>query len=103
MSIDDSCLALHTVKIIHVDRGQIADQYYQNSQTNRRFIIGHSQDKEHKHLPIQILEEMREGNEVGVDGKQHQFDGHQQDDQILPVQEQADHADAEKHSGQDEG
>ena len=56
-----------------MNRGQIAEQNNQNGQTDCRFGSGHSQNKEHKHLPVQILQEMREGNKVRVDGKQHQL------------------------------
>lgn len=51
---------------------------------------------------VQILKEMREGNKVRINGKQHQFNGHQQNDQVFPVQEKANHADAKKHHNQHE-
>ncbi len=85
-----------------MDRGQITEQYNQDSQANCRFGSSHSQNKEHEHLPVQILQEMREGDKVGVHCQQHQFDSHQKNDQVLPVQEKTDHADAEQNSGQDE-
>ncbi|MPN23319.1 hypothetical protein SDC9_170707 [bioreactor metagenome] len=45
---------------------------------------------------------MREGDEVHIDREQHQFDRHQQDDQVLPVEEDADHADREQDRAKDQ-
>src|SRR5690606_38469030 len=42
----------------------------------------------------------REGDEVDVHREQHQLDAHQQDDHVLPVEEDAGHADAEQHGGE---
>src|SRR5688500_15107878 len=39
---------------------------------------------------------MREGDEVQVDGEQHELDRHQQHDDVAPVEEDAHHADREQ-------
>src|SRR5690349_18447923 len=45
---------------------------------------------------------MREGDEVQVHCQQHQFDGHQQDDDVLTVQENTDHRDREQDRAEDQ-
>ena len=43
-----------------------------------------------------ITEELREGDKVDVDGEQHQLDRHQNDDDVLAIDENARHADGEE-------
>jgi hypothetical protein len=45
---------------------------------------------------------MRERDKVHVHRQKHQFDRHQQDDHILPVQENTDDTDGEQNRPQDE-
>src|SRR5207244_6801158 len=53
-------------------------------------------------LSRQVAEMMRERDEVHVDGEQHQLDRHQQDDEVLAVEEDADHPDRKEQRPQDE-
>src|SRR5262249_24456670 len=69
---------------------------------DRRLRRGHREDEEHEHLPGQVVQEMREGDEVHVDGEQHQLDRHQQHDEVLAVEEDADHADREEEPPEDQ-
>ena len=46
--------------------------------------------------PAMSSEVVREGDEVEVDGEQHQLDRHQQHDQVLAVEEDADHRQREQ-------
>ena len=54
----------------------------------------HRQDEEHEHLAVDVAEVARERDEVEIDREQHQLDAHQQHDDVLAVQEDAGHADA---------
>ena len=85
-----------------MDALQVAEQHDQDGQADRRFGGGHGQNEEDEDLPGQVAQIMRKGHEIHVDRKQHQFDGHHQDEQILPVQEDADHADREQDRAQDQ-
>ena len=76
-----------------MDGLQVAEQHDENCQADRCLRGGYGHDKKNEYLPRQILQVMRKGDEVDVDRQQHQFDGHQDDDQILPVQENTNNAD----------
>jgi hypothetical protein len=39
---------------------------------------------------VQITQVVGKSHEIHVDREQHQLNGHQQDDQVLPIQEDAD-------------
>jgi hypothetical protein len=43
---------------------------------------------------------VREGDEVQVHGEQHQLDRHEQDDHVLPVEEDPHHAEREENRAQ---
>src|SRR5690606_35748738 len=48
-------------------------------------------------LPDEVAERGGEGHEIQVHREQDQLDRHQDDDDVLPVQEDAEHADREQH------
>lgn len=83
-----------------MDALEVTEQHDQNGQTYRGFSSSNSQDEENENLAGEILEEMGKRDEIHVDRKQHQLDGHQQDDQVFPVKEDADDADCEKNRTQ---
>ena len=80
--------------------GAVAEQHHQDRQADGRFGRRHRQDEEHEDLPGHVAQVMREGDEVHVDRQQHQLDGHQQHDQVLAVQEDADHRQREQDAAQ---
>ena len=63
-----------------MDALEVAEQNDQDRQTDCRLGRGHGQDEEDEYLPGQITQKMRKSHEIHVDRKEHQFDGHQQDD-----------------------
>jgi hypothetical protein len=48
-------------------------------------------------LAVHVTQIVREGHEVHVHGQQHQLDGHEQNNQVLAVQKNADHGQCEQH------
>src|SRR6267143_3066451 len=90
------------VEVFDVDGVQVAEQDNENRQPDGRLGGGHGEDEEHEHLPGDVAEEVREGDEVQVDRQQHQLDRHQQHDQVAAVEEDADHADREEDRAQHE-
>src|SRR5690606_8111049 len=94
--------ALQRVDFGDVDRAPVAEQRDQDRQADRGLGRGHGEDEEHEHLPRGVAELARERDEVDVHRQQHQLDAHQQDDHILPVEEDAGHADAEQRGGERE-
>ena len=63
---------------------------------------GDGQDEEHEDLPRHVAQVARERDEIEVDREQHELDGHEQDDDVLPVEEDARHADGEQDGAQHE-
>src|SRR6266850_7647302 len=88
------------IQVFDVDTVDVAEQHHQDGEADRRLRGGHRQDEEHEHLPGDVAEEVREGDEVEIHREQHQLDRHQQHDQVAPVEEDADHADREEDRGQ---
>jgi hypothetical protein len=43
---------------------------------------------------------VREGNEVQINGQQHQFQRHQQNNDVLAIQENANHANSKQDGSQ---
>ncbi len=80
--------------------GLVAEQQHQDGQANGRLGRRHRQNEEHENLAVQIAQVVGEGHEVHVDRQQHQLDGHQQNNQILSVQENADHRQREQNRAQ---
>mmetsp|Transcript_8082 Transcript_8082/g.15724 ORF Transcript_8082/g.15724 Transcript_8082/m.15724 type:complete len:236 (+) Transcript_8082:2683-3390(+) len=89
--------ALQRVEFLDIDAGPVAEQHDQDGQADGRLGRRDGQDEEHEDLAAHVAEVVREGDEVQVDRQQHQLDGHQQHDQVLAVQEDADHRQREQH------
>src|SRR3712207_8885549 len=53
-------------------------------------------------FPYTTLFRSREGDEVDVDGEEDQLDGHQDDDDVLAVQEDSEHPEGEQDRGDGE-
>ena len=93
-------LAFQHVKILDVDRSLGAEQHNQDGEADGRFGSSNRQNEKYKYLPVRVAEEAGEGNKVKVRRQQHQFDTHQQQDDILPIQENAGDADHKQDSRQ---
>src|SRR5271165_221889 len=89
-------LALQRIEIFDVDAAPLAEQHDQYRQPNGRFGRGDAQYEEYEYLPVDIAQEPRERDEIEIDGQQHQFDAHQQDDDVLAIQEHPGHGDREQ-------
>ena len=74
----------------------------EDGQTNGSFGSGHREDEEHEYLSVQVAQPVREGDKVEVHRQQHEFDAHEQQDDVLPVEEDASHRDAEQDAGQEQ-
>lgn len=91
---------LEGVEIFRIDAGLVAEQKHQDRQTDGRLGRCHCQDEEHEHLSVHVTQIAGEGHEVHVDGQEHQLDGHQQHDQVLAVQKNANDGEREQHGAQ---
>src|SRR6266704_1250431 len=88
--------ALHQVDVLDRDRAAIAVISDQNGEPDGRFRRRHGEHQQRVDLADQIAEKGREGDEVDVDREQDQLDRHQDDDDVLPIEEDAKNAEREQ-------
>jgi hypothetical protein len=79
---------------------QVAEQHHQNGQADGRFRRRDGEDEEHEDLSVDIAQVMRKRDEVHVHRQQHQLNGHQQNDHVFAVEENAQHADGKQDAAQ---
>src|SRR6476659_3423784 len=91
--------ALHQVDVLDRDRAAIAVVGDQNCKANGGFGGRHGQHQQREHLAHQVAEKGREGDQIDVDREQDQLDRHQNDDDVLPVEEDPENADREQDGG----
>src|SRR5258707_8708286 len=90
-------LALHRADIFDLDGAAITEIHHEEGEPDRR--LGR-RDRQHQHgedLADDVALEDREGHEVDVDREQHQLDAHQDDDDVLSVQENTQDSEREQH------
>src|SRR3954468_4054383 len=88
--------AFHLVDVFDRDGAAVAEIDHQDREPDRG--LG-GRDRQHEHgeqLADHVVQEGREGDEVQVDGEQDQLDRHQDDDDVLPVQEDAEDPEREQ-------
>src|SRR6266478_8145932 len=81
--------ALHQIDVFNRDRAAVAEVNHQHGKTDRSFRGGDREHDQRKHLADDIAEEGRERYQIEVDGEQDQLDRHQDDDDVLTVEEDA--------------
>ncbi len=91
--------ALHQIDVFDRDRTAVAIEHHQHGQADRRFRRRHGQHQQREHLSDDVIEERRERHQVDVDGEQDQLDRHQDDDDVLAVEENAENAQREQDGG----
>src|SRR3546814_5327958 len=79
------------------DGAASAEIDYQNREPERRLAGGDGQYEHRDDLPDKIAERGAERDEIDVHRQQDQLDRHQDDDDILAVDEDAEHAEREEH------
>src|SRR5271169_5523475 len=94
--------SLELIELLDIDRADVAEEQHQDREPDGRLRGGAGEDEEDEYLPGGIAEETREGDEVEVDGEQHQLDGHEHDEHVAPVEENPDHADREQDRPEDQ-
>src|ERR1700753_2216218 len=94
--------ALHFIDVFNRDRTAVAEIDHQARQADRRFRRCDGQHEHDEDLTEQVAQEGGEGDEIDADRQQDQFDRHQDDDDVLPVQEDAHDADDEDQRTDDQ-
>src|SRR3954468_19956188 len=88
--------ALHQIDVLNRDRAAVAEIDHQDGKTDRGFSGRDGEHQEREDLPDDVAEEGRERHEVDVDREQDQLDRHQDDDDVLAIQEDAEDAEREQ-------
>src|SRR5579872_6101230 len=91
--------AFHHVDVLDRDRAAIAVEGNHDGEPDRRLGGGNGEHDQRIDLPDEIAEERGEGDEVEIDGEQDQLDRHQDDDDVLAVDEDAENAEREQNRG----
>src|SRR3954471_13145772 len=88
---------LHLMDIVDRDRAAAAEVDDEDGEPDRRFARGDGEDEHREDLADHVAEEGGEGDEVDVDAQEDELDRHQDDDDVLAVQKDAEHAEHEQH------
>src|SRR4029079_6190304 len=89
-------LALHQINVFNRDRTAVAEIDHQHRKADRCFGRGDCQHQQREHLADDVAKEGRERHQVDVDGEQDQLDRHQDDDDVLAIQEDAEDPEREQ-------
>src|SRR5690606_24379027 len=92
--------ALHRVDVFDGDRAADTEEGDEDRQPDRCLGSRDREDEQGKDLPHEISEGRRERHEIDIHREQDQFDRHQDDDHVLAVEEDAEHAHREHHGGE---
>ena len=94
----EAAIGLAILVVYFRNRGTIAVEEIndQDGQPDGGLGSGHGQHEQRKDLPHQIAQIYGKGDEVDVHRQQDQFHRHQDDDDVLAVQENAQHPDGEQ-------
>src|SRR6201994_576038 len=94
--LDHRALALHQIDVFNRNRAAVAEIDHENGKADRGFRGSHRQDQQRIDLPDDVADEGRERHQVDVDRKQDQLDRHQDDDDVLAVEEDAENPEREQ-------
>src|ERR1700730_7408007 len=81
--------ALHQIDVFDLDRAAVAEVHHEHGKADRGFRGGHREHHQRKHLADDVAEEGRERHQVDVARPQNQLDRHQDDDDVLAIEKDA--------------
>src|SRR5262249_8903852 len=94
--------ALHLVDVVDRDGAAVAEIDDEDGEADRRLARRHGQHEHREDLADEIAEIGREGDEVDVHREQEQLDRHQDDDDVLAIDDHPQHAEREEDRADDE-
>src|SRR3954468_7215358 len=89
---------LEGAQVFDIDAASLAEQHDEDGEADGGLRRGHGQHEEHEYLPVDVAEVTRERHEVEIHGEQQQLDAHQQENEVLPIDEHAGDRDREQHA-----
>src|SRR5258708_33867387 len=94
--------AFYQIDVFDRDRAAITEIDHQNGEPDRGRGGRDRQHDQCKDLADQVAEKGRKGDQIEVDGEQDQLDRHHDDDDVLPVEEDAEDPEREQDRGDGE-
>src|SRR5690554_3421712 len=89
--------ALHRVDVFHRDGAAVTEEDDQDGKADRGLRRGDCEYEKCKDLTDEVAQNRGERNKIDVHRKQDELDRHQDDDDVLPVEENAKDAEREQH------
>jgi hypothetical protein len=102
VAISQPAVAFELIEILDIDRVEAAEQGHKNSQTNCCFRCRNCKHEEHENLSVNVTEIMRERDKIRVHRQQHQLNRHQDDDDVAPIEKNANDRDRKEDRAEDE-
>src|SRR5688500_10807611 len=87
---------LHLVDVVDRDRAAASEVDDEDGEADRRLAGGDGEDEHGEDLPDHVAEIGGEGDQVDVDAQEDELDRHQDDDDVLPVEEDSEHPEHEQ-------
>src|SRR5690606_11503106 len=100
--MEDKILSLHPAGIVDGDRAPAAEVDDQNGEADSGFAGGNRRNEHREDLAGEIAAEGAERHQVEVYRQQDQLDRHQDDDHVLAVEKDAEHAEHEQDRADDD-
>src|ERR1700722_10933049 len=91
--------AFHQIDVFDRDRAAIAEIHDQDGKPDGGFGRRDGQHDKRVDLAHEVAEKGRKRNQIEVDGEQYELDRHHDDDDVLPVEENAKDAEREQDRG----
>src|SRR5438093_1729360 len=88
--------ALHEIDVLDRDRAAVAEIDHQDREPDGGLRRRDGEHEQRIDLADEVAEEGGKGDQIDVDGEQDQLDRHHDDDDVLPVEEDAEDAEREQ-------
>jgi len=92
--------SLQGIQLLHRDRSLVAEQHNEDREADCRFCCRNRQYEENENLAGLVAQVARERYEVKVHGQQHEFDAHQEKNQVAAIDDDARNTQNKEHGGQ---
>src|SRR5215212_1562077 len=88
--------AFHQIDVLDRDRAAVAEIDDEDGETDRGFRCRDREYEQREHLADDVAKVGRERDEIDIHGEQNELDRHQDDDDVLPIEEDAENPECEQ-------
>jgi hypothetical protein len=92
-----TCSSFQIIQFSNIDGLPVSEQNHQDGEANTSFGRSYRQYEKYEYLAIKISQVMGKGDKIHIHRQQHQFDTHQQDDDVLTVNKYSGNTEAEQY------